>query len=62
MKTKRASTLAVFAYLLGRKSLPDPTTPRRTLEHDPDAKTQGGPFHTIEYHHEDRPDDRSVMS
>ena len=46
MRTKTASTLVVLAYLLGRKSLLDPTTPRRTLVHDPDAKTQGGPFHT----------------
>jgi hypothetical protein len=52
VRTKRASTLVVFAYLLGRKSLLDPTTPRRTLEHDPNAKTQGGPFHTVGYHHE----------
>jgi hypothetical protein len=61
VRTKRASTLVVFAYLLGRKSLLGPTTPRRTLEHDPDAKTQGGLFHTVGYHHEMSPDDRSEM-
>jgi hypothetical protein len=44
---KKASTHAVFAYLLGRKSLLDPTTPRKTPEHGPIAKTQGGPFHTL---------------
>jgi hypothetical protein len=54
--------VVVFAYLLGRKSLLDPTTPRRTLEHDPNAKTQGGPFRTIGYRREGSPDDRSVMS
>src|SRR5882762_3352425 len=52
MRTIKASTLAVFAYLSGRKNLLDPTTPRRTPEHDPDAKTQGDPFHTIRYRHE----------
>ncbi len=53
-KNKKASTLAVFAYLLGRKSLLDPTTPRRTPEHDPVAKTQGGPFHTLNVANEGR--------
>lgn len=58
----RADTLVIFAYLLGRKSLLDPTTPRRTLEHDPNAKTRGGPFHTIEFRHEGSPNNSSVMS
>jgi hypothetical protein len=52
MRTIKDGTLAVFAYLLGRKSLRDPTTPRRTPEHDPDAMPQGDPFHTIGYRHE----------